>query len=233
MALLTETERERAARFVRESDRRDFVAAHVLVRRCAARLTGVPEDRLTLLQICEYHGPGHGRPYLAEIPRLGVSLSHCHGYVCAAAGPGRVGVDAERVPPGPLNEDLAAQILSGVEQPLVRDNDTLIRLWVRKEALVKRGELTLDALRATDLSALPLDSAGEPRALEWEGRHLLEWRAAPAVSSGRPEAAAGAQDARSPEETAEAQDARGLADQDVMVCVISDHPVTFGEGAGG
>nr|WP_260408112.1 4'-phosphopantetheinyl transferase superfamily protein [Planomonospora venezuelensis] len=177
--MLTETERERAARFTRESDRRDFIAAHVLARRCAARLTGVPEDRLTLLQVCERHGPGHGRPYLAEIPRLGISLSHSRGYVCAAAGPGRIGVDAEHVLPGPLDESLAGQALSPAERPLVGGNEALIRLWVRKEALVKRGELSLDGLRATDLSALPLDPSREPRTLEWEGRHLLEWRTGP------------------------------------------------------
>jgi 4'-phosphopantetheinyl transferase len=183
LALLTAVERERAARFVRESDRRDFVAAHILARRCAARVVGVPEDRLTLLQVCEQHGPGHGRPYLAEIPRLGLSLSHSRGYVCAAAGPGRIGVDAERVPAGPLDEALAAQALSASERALVRDNEALIRLWVRKEALVKRGELTLDGLRTTDLSALPLDPPQEPRALEWDGRHLLEWRTGSGVAA--------------------------------------------------
>ncbi|GAA3156726.1 hypothetical protein GCM10010466_54430 [Planomonospora alba] len=177
MDLLTATERERAAAFAREADRRDFVAAHVLVRRCAAKVAGVPEDRLTLLQVCEYHGPGHGRPYIAEIPRLGVSLSHSRGYVCAAAGPGRIGVDAERVPGGPLDTSLAAQALSPGELALVRDNEALIRLWVRKEALVKRGELTLDGLRTTDLSALPPGPApGDRHTLRWQGRHLLEWR---------------------------------------------------------
>ena len=185
--LLTEVERERAARFRHEAHRRDFVAAHLLVRRCAARATGVPEDRLTLLQHCDRCGPGHGRPYLAEIPRLGVSLTHTRGYVCAAAGPGRVGVDAEHVPPGPLDEALASQALAPAERPLVHDNEALIRLWVRKEALIKRGELALGGLRSADLSALPLDGAGTqdgPRRLEWEGRHLLEWRTRSGVAVG-------------------------------------------------
>ncbi|GAT64708.1 4'-phosphopantetheinyl transferase [Planomonospora sphaerica] len=198
MDLLTEVERGRAAAFVRESDRRDFVAAHVLVRRCAAKVAGVPEDRLTLLQVCEHHGPGHGRPYIAEIPRLGVSLSHTRGYVCAAAGPGLVGVDAEQVPPGPLDESLAGQVLAPAERELVRGNEELIRLWTRKEALVKRGELTLDGLRTADLSALPLDlPPGGRHALRWQGRHLLEWRA-------------------------------GEDGREIAVCVVSDHPATLG-----
>ncbi|MER7206176.1 4'-phosphopantetheinyl transferase superfamily protein [Streptosporangium sp. NPDC000239] len=181
--LLTEVERERAARFLKEAHRRDFVAAHLLVRRCAARVTGVPEEELTLLQHCDRCGPGHGRPSLAEFPELGVSLSHTGGYVCAAAGPGRIGVDAERVPGGPFEESLAAQALSPAERALVADNESLIRLWVRKEALIKRGELALDGLRSADLSALPLDGAGDGRRrLEWEGRHLLEWRTASGVA---------------------------------------------------
>ncbi|GAA3083453.1 4'-phosphopantetheinyl transferase family protein [Streptosporangium carneum] len=177
--LLTDVERERAAAFRHETHRRDFVAAHLLVRRCAARATGVPEDRLTLLQHCDRCGPGHGRPYIAEIPGLGVSLTHSRGYVCAAAGPGKIGVDAEHVPQGPLDESLAAQALAPAERPLVSDNEALIRLWVRKEALIKRGELTLGDLRDMDLSALPVDGTpreDEPRRLEWEGRRLLEWR---------------------------------------------------------
>ncbi|MBG0817493.1 4'-phosphopantetheinyl transferase superfamily protein [Planomonospora sp. ID82291] len=198
MDLLTEVERGRAAAFARESDRRDFVAAHVLVRRCAAKVAGVPEDRLTLLQVCEHHGPGHGRPYIAEIPRLGVSLSHTRGYVCAAAGPGLIGVDAERVPPGPLDASLAGQVLAPAERALVGGNTGLIRLWTRKEALVKRGELTLDGLRTADLSALPLDLPPDGRHdLRWQGRHLLEWRA-------------------------------GRDGGEIAACVISDHPATFG-----
>ncbi|MFJ2029535.1 4'-phosphopantetheinyl transferase family protein [Streptosporangium sp. NPDC087985] len=181
MDLLTEVERERAAKFLRETDRRDFVAAHLLVRRCAAKVVGVPEDRLTLLQHCDRCGPGHGRPYLAEVPELGVSLTHTHGYVCAAVGPGRVGVDAEHVPEGPLDEVLVAHALAPVERPLVGDNGALIRLWVRKEALIKRGELTMDDLRTTDLSGLPLEVDGSGR-LEWEGRHLLEWRTGSGVA---------------------------------------------------
>ncbi|MCG5212526.1 4'-phosphopantetheinyl transferase superfamily protein [Streptosporangium soli] len=174
-ALLTDVERERAARLLREGDRRDYVAAHVLVRHCAAELLGLPPDKLTLLQHCDTCGPGHGRPYLAEAPDVGVSLSHTMGYVCAAAGPGKVGVDVERVPPGPMDPDLAGQALAPRELVLVRDNRALIRQWVRKEALVKRDELTLSDLPGLDLSALPLDEPGTPRRLLWQGRHLLEW----------------------------------------------------------
>ncbi|MFE3454443.1 4'-phosphopantetheinyl transferase family protein [Nonomuraea sp. NPDC059194] len=169
---LTDVERERAARFVRDADRRSFVAAHLLVRHCAAAYLGVPPEKVTLLQHCDVHGAGHGRPYLEHAPEVGVSLSHTRGYVCAAVGHGRVGIDAEQVKPGPVDEGLAGQALTDGERALVSGNEGLIRIWARKEALIKRGELTLDRLREVDLSKL---AAAERQ--EWQGRHLLEWTA--------------------------------------------------------
>ncbi|MEW9548501.1 4'-phosphopantetheinyl transferase superfamily protein [Nonomuraea sp. NPDC050783] len=166
---LTEVERERAARFRFEADRATFVAAHLLARLCAAAALGDGTDPagLTLLQVCEVHGPGHGRPYIEQAPELGLSLSHTRGYVCAAAGPGRVGADAERVPPGPMDEALAERVLTPRERALVTGNDELIRRWTRKEALIKRGELSLDRI----------GSGGD----DLTGRHLLEWSAAPDI----------------------------------------------------
>ncbi|MEU0571030.1 4'-phosphopantetheinyl transferase superfamily protein [Nonomuraea sp. NPDC005983] len=163
---LTAVERERAARFGHEADRQSFVAAHLLVRLCAAAFLGAEPSGLTLLQHCDVHGPGHGRPYLDGFPQVSVSLSHTRGYVCAAAGPGRVGVDAERVPPGPLDEALAAVALTPRERATVTGNDDLIRLWTRKEALIKRGELTIDAMAADH---------------DWTRSHLLEWSVEPDI----------------------------------------------------
>ncbi|MFI6295063.1 4'-phosphopantetheinyl transferase family protein [Nonomuraea sp. NPDC050790] len=160
---LTDVERARSARFVHEADRRAFVAAHLLVRLSAAACLDTDPAALTLLQHCEIHGEGHGRPYLKEFPDLGVSLSHTRGYVAAAAGPGRVGVDAERVPPGDFDTTLAAQIAAPTS---ITGNTELIRLWARKEALIKRGELSLDTVRSL---------------VEWEGRHVLEWMEPPDV----------------------------------------------------
>ncbi|WP_219471507.1 4'-phosphopantetheinyl transferase family protein [Nonomuraea rhizosphaerae] len=160
---LTDVERARAARFAFEADRRAFVAAHLLVRLCAAEALGTGPDKLTLLQHCYMHGPGHGVPSIEQAPSLGVAFSHTRGYVCAVAGAGRVGIDAERVPPGPFDELLAGRALSERELAVVTTNDELIRRWARKESLIKRGELTIDQLRSADA--------------DLADRHLLEWSA--------------------------------------------------------
>jgi 4'-phosphopantetheinyl transferase len=179
---LTEAERARADRFIRKQDRLDFIAAHLLVRHCAAELLGTRACMLTLVQRCERCELPHGRPWLAEMPELSVSLSHTSGYVCAAAGYGRVGVDAEHATTGPADENLAGIALTPAEAGLVGlDNRKLIRQWVRKEALVKRGELGLDRLRQVDLSELPLDEVYRP--LEWEGRHFIEWTAGTVIAA--------------------------------------------------
>ncbi|MGP3955186.1 4'-phosphopantetheinyl transferase family protein [Nonomuraea sp. 3N208] len=164
---LTAVERERADRFRFPEDRASFVAAHLLARLCAAAALGAEPGELTLLQHCDLHGPGHGRPYLEQAPELGLSFSHTRRYVCAAAGLGKVGVDAEHVPAGPLDEMLADRVLTPRERALVTGNDDLIKHWTRKEALIKRGELSLDRL----------GSGGD----DLNGRHLLEWRAEPGI----------------------------------------------------
>ncbi|GAA3806576.1 hypothetical protein GCM10022226_28340 [Sphaerisporangium flaviroseum] len=195
---LTLAENERAERFLQERDRHDFVAAHLLVRQCAATYLGLSANDLTLVQHCEEHGPGHGRPSIMEVPDLGVSLSHTPGYVCAVVGMGQVGVDAELAPEGDADPEVAGLALTPRETALVGgDNRRMIRQWVRKEALVKRGELSLDRFPRTDLSELPLDPSPRPAngsgpypvatgpsgdgegvtTLEWRGRRLLEWTA--------------------------------------------------------
>ncbi|MFI6812916.1 4'-phosphopantetheinyl transferase family protein [Nonomuraea sp. NPDC050328] len=155
---LTPAERERAARLRHEADRAAFVAAHLLVRLAAAACLDADPARLGLTQHCDLHGPGHGRPSLEGHPELGVSFSHTRGYVAAVAGPGKVGVDVERIPDGPLDPALAASVTAPGER--VADSRELIRLWARKEALIKRGELSLDRMRTT---------AWRP------GPHVLEW----------------------------------------------------------
>ncbi|MGV9269402.1 4'-phosphopantetheinyl transferase family protein [Kitasatospora sp. NPDC003701] len=179
--LLTVVERERAARFRHASGRVDFTAAHILVRLCAARLLGVPATEITLAQNCPDCGKGdHGRPYLPDHPDVQVSLSHTRGVVAAAAGLVPVGVDVELTARSGSLLDVAPRVLSPAELRQVEAHPepgrAFLRLWVRKESLIKLGRASLDTLAGVDLSALPLDvPPGQPLRSRYQDLYLLDW----------------------------------------------------------
>ncbi|GHA89624.1 4'-phosphopantetheinyl transferase superfamily protein [Streptomyces termitum] len=124
--------------------RDDVLAARLLLRLCAARLTGRPLADAGPAQRCPGCGrDGHGRPYLPGDPGIGLSLSHADGVVAAAAGHGPVGVDVEPAArrPGP------PRVLRGLlTEPEIREAEAapdqgaaLLRAWVRAEARFKAG----------------------------------------------------------------------------------------------
>ncbi|MFC8722104.1 4'-phosphopantetheinyl transferase family protein [Kitasatospora sp. NPDC057198] len=181
--LLTGYERERLGRFRRDTDRDDYLAAHLLVRYCAAAHLGTDPAAIAFGQRCPGCGSGvHGRPYLTDRPGTHLSLSHTNGVIAAAAAPVPVGVDVEHL--GPRHDDPTAlrHVLTPAEAALVRGHAdptaAFLRLWVRKEALIKLGRTTLDSLAELDLSHLPID----PPAAHRDGDlHYLEIATATAV----------------------------------------------------
>ncbi|MFJ6616247.1 4'-phosphopantetheinyl transferase family protein [Kitasatospora sp. NPDC091335] len=181
--LLTALERERAARFRHESGRTEFTAGHLLVRLCAARLLGVPVAGLVLAQRCPDCGlADHGKPYLPDHPGVHVSLSHTQGVVAAGAGFQPVGVDVELSARSGSLRAVARRVLAPAELALVEADPeperAFLRLWVRKESLIKIGRASLETLRRVDLSALPLTvPPGAPLRSRYEDLHLLDWTA--------------------------------------------------------
>jgi 4'-phosphopantetheinyl transferase len=151
--LLNDMERQRADAFKFDVDRRDFVAAHLLVRACGGEILGCPPDKLNVAQLCPTCAGPHGPPRLVEAPELAVSLAHTRGYVAACAGPGPVGVDVERLDGRRFS--VLFDVLAEAEARWVRASAdarrAFLELWVRKEALIKAGYATLDALPAVDL----------------------------------------------------------------------------------
>ncbi|MBG6140652.1 4'-phosphopantetheinyl transferase family protein [Longispora fulva] len=178
--LLTDAELARAGAYRREVDRADYVAAHVLVRRCVAALLDVPAGDVVLRQRCAGCGAtDHGRPYVQDRPEVHVSLSHTRGAVAAAAGWAPVGVDVEAIG-RQLDDGLMAKVLSDGELEAVRNagdpRAAFIRQWVRKEALIKVGAASLGRLRDTDLSGLPAHvPAGTPERARFDPWHVLDW----------------------------------------------------------
>jgi 4'-phosphopantetheinyl transferase len=179
-ALLTSAERARGAQLRRQSDQRDFVAAHILVRLCAAAVLGEPASSLMVLQRCEVCGGPHGRPVLVGHEAWHVSLSHSAGVVAAAVAPTPVGVDIERFDPRLGARSMSTLVLTAAEATRVEASADpaldFLRMWVRKESLVKLGVITLDELGQVDVSALALEDRSHGAAVSsFRGLQLIDW----------------------------------------------------------
>ncbi|HEY5879264.1 MAG TPA: 4'-phosphopantetheinyl transferase superfamily protein [Nakamurella sp.] len=177
---LTPAERHRGAALADGTARNDFVAAHLLVRLCAAAVTGRSPAELRIVQRCTSCGGRHGRPMIEGCTDVHVSLSHAGGVVAAASGPQPVGVDVERVRTLDGRAALYARTLHPAEQADVqRDPDpdwAFLRHWVRKEAVIKSGFGDLAGMRHIDLSSLSgvaQDDAPRPLRLRSAGQDLL------------------------------------------------------------
>ena len=97
VALLDEEEASRWRRFVAAEDRRDYAAAHALVRRTLSdAVPGIAPEAW------RFKRAASGKPYLASndtgAPPLHFSLSHTRGLVSAVVSQAVVGVDAEGEP---------------------------------------------------------------------------------------------------------------------------------------
>jgi 4'-phosphopantetheinyl transferase len=177
--LLTSRERQRAGALRSRADRDAYVAAHLLVRHCAAALTSRPPEALELVQECTDCGsPEHGTPSIAGLPDLHVSLAHTRGAVVAGADRRPIGVDVEAAQPSGPDPAVLSYALTAAETARVRSvgdpSAEFLRHWVRKECLVKVGAVTLD-----ELSRVELDPGTDAEEGRTRGRfgplHLVDW----------------------------------------------------------
>lgn len=166
---LAPDERERAARFRFERDRRRFVAARGMLRELLGRYAG--RDPASIA----FDLNAYGKPSLPNALAGGLrfNLSHAHEVALLAVSRGRdLGVDIEHFRP-----DLPLAIadryfspgeladLRSVPEPL--RPTAFLNCWTRKEAYIKaRGEGLSLALDSFDVTLIP----GEPaRLLEVRG----------------------------------------------------------------
>jgi 4'-phosphopantetheinyl transferase len=144
-ATLSPDERERAARFHFERDRRRFVACRGILRAILAPHAGVAADGVRFR-----YGP-RGKPALEPVDEgrgIRFNVSHSDGIALYALTRGReVGVDVERIRPVEDADRIAERFFSVPEREALRDVPFAARLdafftcWTRKEAYVKaRGE---------------------------------------------------------------------------------------------
>lgn len=186
-AALTSAERARGLALRRPEDRHDFLAAHLLVRRAAALLTDANASAFVIVQCCSDCGGAHGRPSVLGHPELYVSMSHTNGVVAAACSRRPIGVDIEHWESAPTRHDDFSHVFCESEQTVLEQcaqidciNEpsvaqlAFLRLWVRKESLIKIGDLTLDTLHAVDVCGASLTESAANR---WHRRTLVgRWR---------------------------------------------------------
>ena len=124
------------ARRAPEDAERSLVARAALVGLVASRTRSDPAA-LTVAH------DRHGRPTIAEHPGLSVSISHSGALVACAVSTRPIGVDVEQAGRPEADMALARRICAPAELSLVEaaapgeGASVLLRLWTRKEALVK------------------------------------------------------------------------------------------------
>ena len=108
--LLSNEERERAARFAFEPDRRRYIVTRALLRQLLAARLGIPPEAVELA------AGARGKPALAgqlAASALRFNVSHCQDVAVYAFASGReVGIDVEAVRELPDADDVAARWFS-------------------------------------------------------------------------------------------------------------------------
>ena len=141
LAILDRDERERADRFRFEWDRRDFIAAHALLRHMLAFHLGRPAAAW------QFAANGFGKPAIAEglrVPDIDFNLSHARDLVAAAVAlHAAVGIDVEKIDPAKADFALAQRYFAPAEIEILRRTPSteqavcFFRLWTLKEAYLK------------------------------------------------------------------------------------------------
>lgn len=138
-SVLSLEERERADRFVFERDRRDFVAAHALLRSVLSRHGELPPDHW------QFELEAAGKPFLPDRSELQFNIAHTRGLVaCVLSSAGPVGIDVESIENGRDIESIAESHFSQAEvielmacEEGQHRQARFIELWTLKEAYLK------------------------------------------------------------------------------------------------
>jgi 4'-phosphopantetheinyl transferase len=140
---VTEAEERLAARRITNERALRWRTARALMRLVASKYLGCePLEVPITLAACVHCGEPHGKPVLADSP-VHINLSHTQNTVVIGIASSPVGVDVE---PGPSGRDwlkLSTRFYSTGEADWVREagpveaGHRFLRLWVRKEAILK------------------------------------------------------------------------------------------------
>ena len=147
-AFLSDYRRRSIERKKNDRDKLLSLTAGLLTSLEISRRTGIPRDRIG------YEHGSFGKPYIIGSD-LQFSISHTEGAVCAAFSElGEVGADIEKKSRR-VSQSLYDRVLSDAEKPMVKSGEDFVRLWVQKEAFLKRlGTGITTSLRGVDTTLL-------------------------------------------------------------------------------
>jgi 4'-phosphopantetheinyl transferase len=153
---LSEDERGRAARFIRQPDQRQFVLAHGGLRAVLGRYTGLDPSAL-LFQLSQTGKPALLNGHATQSP-LRFNLSHSHGrMLIAITGEREIGVDLEQIHDKAEVAKLAKRFYAPAEYERVmglsgsEQTQQFYRYWVAKEAFLKGQGVGLRALQQCEI----------------------------------------------------------------------------------
>jgi 4'-phosphopantetheinyl transferase len=181
-SVLSDTELQRADRFVTEYDKAQFNQRRAFRRFCGATVLGASRP---LSQIV-FEETENGRPYLSDLPDFWFSFSSCRfGFLGAWSSTHGIGVDLEDQTRNLEAAELAHQYFSGAEANAVEGVGGLERLrtffqfWCLKEAALKSiGEglpFGLDAFEfVLDPNPRVVHAPHEYSGPEQFGAHVIE-----------------------------------------------------------
>lgn len=158
-SVLSNTELQRANRFLTEEGKAHFKQRRAFRRYCGALVLGSPRP---LSQI-DFKETENGRPYLSELPGFQFSFSSCRlGFLGAWSSTHAIGVDLEDQTRTLESAELAQQFFTEAEARLVKEVSGLARmktfcqLWTLKEAALKSiGEGLPFGLDAFEFDLVP------------------------------------------------------------------------------
>ncbi len=139
--------RDKALRYHSETQRRESVAAYLLLCRLLSEEYGI-EAYPT------FEEATNGKPFLAGYPHIHFNLSHTRGVAACVVSDAPVGIDVERI--RRYNDMLARRVLSEKEYGLLSNaaekGVEFIRMWTMKESLLKlTGEGIRRELNGVDI----------------------------------------------------------------------------------
>jgi 4'-phosphopantetheinyl transferase len=139
--MLDQDERARAARFHFDADRRDFIAAHALLRATLTSYLDIPSNawRFSI----DANGKPRVDPRIGS-PEVAFNLSHTRGLVAVAVtSHGAIGVDVEQIDGAKADFAVAEAYFAPAEVEMLRRTPAagrpmcFFRLWTLKEAYIK------------------------------------------------------------------------------------------------